>query len=97
MNFEKLILIIAAVMAIGTGVFLFQHSPQDTTIVEDYVQEMNDETIIKDLIITVDEGVTEEEVIAAVKQKYPEFEIVAISKNEDKYLVRIKKVGDGKW
>lgn len=96
MSLEKWILVIAAVLAVGTGVFFFQHSPQDTTIVEDYVQEMNDETIIKDLIITVDEGVTEKEVISAVKQEYPSFEIVAISKNEDKYLVRIKKVGDGK-
>jgi hypothetical protein len=96
LDFNKVILIIAAILAIGTGVFVFQNEPQDTAIVESYVNELNDEVIIKDLIVTVDVGVTQEEVIEAVKEEYPDYEVISVSQEGNKFLVRIKKVGEDK-
>lgn len=92
MSLEKWILVIAAILAVGTGVFIFQPTEQNPAIVEQYQGEVQDDVTIKDLIIDVSEGTTKQEVIKYVKEKYPDYEIVSISQDGLRYLIRIKEV-----
>lgn len=93
MSLEKWILVIAAVLAIGTGVFVFQHEEQNPAIVEQYEEELNDNIEVIDLLVSTE--YTKEEVIKKVNEAYPEYEIIEISSSKEYWLIRIK--GDKKW
>lgn len=92
MTLEKWILVIAAVLAVGTGLFLFPYEEQNPVVVEQYQQEITDNVNIIDLYVTVSEDVTKEDVVKEVNKRYPNFEIVEITKRDNQYLIRIKEV-----
>jgi hypothetical protein len=91
MTLEKWILVIAAVLAVGTGLFLFPYEEQNPIVVEQYQQEMVDNVEIKDLVIDVTIDTTEEDVIKWIEENYPGFEIVEISQDGTRYIVRIRR------
>lgn len=92
MSLEKWILVIAAILALGTGLFVYQYEEQDPLVFEKYEQEIADNITVIDLYVTVSEDVTKEDVIKEVKNRYPNFEIVEITKRDNQYLIRIKEV-----
>lgn len=94
MTLEKWILLFAAIAGVVTGLFFFQYQEQDTTIVEQYEQEISDEIAVIDLIVDVFGDETEEDVRAFVEENYPNFEIVSISQDGNRYLVRIREVNE---
>jgi len=91
MTLEKWILVIAAILALGTGMFVYQYEEQDPAIVNEYQQEMDDNVEIKDLVIDVTIDTTEEDVIKWIEENYPGFEIVEISQDGTRYIVRIRR------
>jgi len=91
MTLEKWILVIAAVLALGTGMFVYQYEEQDPIVVEQYQQEMVDNVEIKDLVIDVTIDTTEENVIKWIEENYPGFEIVEIAQEGTRYIVRIRR------
>ncbi|SDC46946.1 hypothetical protein [Geotoga petraea] len=94
MTLEKWILVIAAVLALGTGMFVYQYEEQDPAIVNEYQEEITDDVEIKDIIVDVSPGATEKEVRSWIKENYPDYEIIEIAyyEEQNRYLVRIKEV-----